>query len=35
MLTALMTGSSLETAAAKAYVPYRRCVRANSRRLGR
>jgi hypothetical protein len=34
MLTALMTGSSLETAAAKAYVPYRRCVRANSRRLG-
>jgi hypothetical protein len=35
MLTALMTGGSLEAAAANGYVPYRRCVRANSRRLGR
>jgi hypothetical protein len=35
MLTALLTGKSLEAAAAKAYLPYRRTVRANSRRLGR
>ena len=34
LMTALATGSSLDTAAAKAYAPYRRCVRANSRRLG-
>jgi hypothetical protein len=33
LLTALTTGQSLEVAAAKAYGPYRRCVRANSRRL--
>lgn len=33
ILTALATGSSLETAAARAYAPYRRRVRANSRRL--
>lgn len=35
LLTALLTGTSLEAAAAKAYVPYRRRVRANSRRLAR
>jgi hypothetical protein len=35
MLAALLTGSSLEAAAAKAYLPYRRYVRANSHRLGR
>ena len=34
IFTALMAGKSLEVAAAKAYGPYRRCVRANSRRLG-
>jgi len=34
LFTALTTGKSLEAAAAKAYAPYRRCVRANSRRLG-
>jgi hypothetical protein len=34
MMAALMTGKSLETAAAKAYAPYRRAVRANRRRLG-
>jgi hypothetical protein len=34
LMGALMTGSSLDTAAAKAYAPYRRAVRANSRRLG-
>jgi hypothetical protein len=34
VMSALMTGSSLEAAAVKAYVPYRRAVRANSRRLG-
>jgi len=34
MLAALMEGSSLDAAAAKAYVPYRRTVRANRRRLG-
>ncbi|MDP2411661.1 MAG: hypothetical protein Q8M26_15415 [Pseudolabrys sp.] len=33
LMTALMTGTSLEVAAVKAYVPYRRTVRANSRRL--
>jgi hypothetical protein len=34
IMTALMTGSSLDAAAARAYAPYRRRVRANSRRLG-
>ncbi len=34
MMTALATGSTLDVAAAKAYAPYRRRVRANSRRLG-
>jgi hypothetical protein len=34
LMTALATGSSFNTAAVRAYVPYRRCVRANSRRLG-
>lgn len=34
IMGALATGSSLDTAAAKAYAPYRRYVRANSRRLG-
>ncbi len=34
LLTALTTGRSLETAAAMAYAPYRRAVRANSWRLG-
>jgi hypothetical protein len=34
LLTALTTGSSFETAAAMAYAPLRRAVRANSRRLG-
>ena len=34
LVNALATGSSLDTAAAKAYAPYRRAVRANSRRLG-
>lgn len=30
----LMSGGDLDTVAAKAYAPYRRAVRANSRRLG-
>ena len=34
LMTAFAAGSSLDTAAAKAYAPYRRAVRANSRRLG-
>jgi len=34
LMGALVTGCSLDTAAAKAYAPYRRAVRANSRRLG-
>jgi hypothetical protein len=34
IITALANGSGLDTAAAEAYAPYRRCVRANSRRLG-
>jgi hypothetical protein len=34
LMTALMSGASLETAAVKAYAPFRRAVRANSRRLG-
>ena len=34
IFTALMAGKSLEVAVAKAFVPYQRCVRANSRRLG-
>jgi len=34
ILSALVTGGSLETAAVKAYAPYRRAVRANSSRLG-
>jgi hypothetical protein len=33
IFTALATGSSLDAAAIKAYAPYRRAVRANSRRL--
>jgi hypothetical protein len=35
MLTALTAGQSFETAAAKAYTPYRRTVHANHRRLSR
>jgi hypothetical protein len=34
LMTALATGSSLDTAAEMAYAPYRACVSANSRRLG-
>lgn len=34
MMTALAKGSSLQIAAARAYAPYRRRVRANRRRLG-
>jgi hypothetical protein len=34
IMAALATGSSLDAAAVKAYAPYRRYVRANSRRLG-
>jgi hypothetical protein len=34
MMAALIKGSSFDTAAAKAYAPYRRAVRANRRRLG-
>jgi hypothetical protein len=34
IFTAVMAGQSLEAVAAKAYGPYERCVRANSRRLG-
>lgn len=30
----MMTGGTLKTASRKAYAPYRRTVRANSRRLG-
>lgn len=33
IMSALVSGSSIEAAAVKAYVPYRRAVRANSRRL--
>lgn len=33
IFTALTTGKSLEAAAVRAYGSYRRCVRANSRRL--
>lgn len=33
MMAALINGKSLETAAVKAYTPYRRAVRANRRRL--
>jgi hypothetical protein len=35
MMGALVSGSSLDAAAAKAYGPYRRAVRANRRRLSR
>jgi len=34
LMTALATGRSLDSAAELAYAPYRRAVRANSRRLG-
>lgn len=34
LMTALATGRSFDSAAELAYAPYRRCVRANSRRLG-
>jgi hypothetical protein len=34
IFTALMTGRSVEVAAARAFAPYQRCVHANSRRLG-
>ncbi len=34
MFGALATGGTLQNAATKAYVPYRRAVRANRRRLG-
>lgn len=34
MMTALANGNSLQMAAARAYAPYRRRVRANVRRLG-
>lgn len=34
LMNALISGSSLDDAAAKAYAPYRRTVRANRRRLG-
>ena len=34
IVTSLATGVRLDTAAARAYAPYRRCVRANIRRLG-
>jgi hypothetical protein len=34
IMAALATGSSLDAAAARAYAPYRRRVRANNRRLG-
>jgi hypothetical protein len=33
MMAALINGKSFETAAVKAYAPYRRAVRANRRRL--
>ncbi len=34
LMGALIAGKSFDTAAAKAYAPYRRAVRANRRRLG-
>jgi hypothetical protein len=34
IIATMITGGSLDTAAAKAYAPYRRAVLANSRRLG-
>lgn len=34
ILATMISGGGLDTAAAKAYAPYRRAVRANSRRLG-
>ncbi len=34
VMAAMINGSSFDTAAAKAYAPYRRAVRANRRRLG-
>ena len=34
MFAALATGKSFESAATRAYAPYRRAVRANRRRLG-
>ena len=34
IFTTLMAGRSFEVAAARAFAPYQRCVRANSRRLG-
>ena len=34
ILATMVAGGSLDTAATKAYAPYRRAVRANSRRLG-
>ncbi len=34
LMGALFSGSSFDDAAAKAYAPYRRAVRANRRRLG-
>ncbi len=34
-LSAMMTGADVTSAATKAFVPYRRAVRANNRRLGR
>jgi hypothetical protein len=34
MMAALINGTSLDAAATRAYVPYRRAVRANRRRLG-
>lgn len=34
LMTALATGRSMDAAAALAYAPYRRAVRANNRRLG-
>lgn len=34
VLSALATGGSFQTAATRAYAPYRRAVRANRRRLG-
>ena len=34
LMAALIKGTSLDTAATKAYAPYRRAVRANRRRLG-
>ena len=33
LMAALMNGTSIESAAVKAYAPYRRAVRANRRRL--